>query len=460
MVQLSSLSADETVLKLPHPYLTEYVVQKSDAPSGNQAIAANVPFYQLRERRGSSKQQLPSALHNDRLVFSEPADLKSSELPPDSDNSAWARARRSPCSTVAWGSGESPSLAQAWLLLYTLFTVRPGMESLRLELAGANAATVASQLRDVVLAIDHPLAPRQKRSEAARPDDHVVVVALRSTFWQGAGSPFGPRPVWCPAGSPASLSGAASPLASYPLTPVEHKITILSAGDPRDPERTQQAFHPIRPAKPAPGATVYSRWIPHLNETFSMVSLDYQDDEHLGLFHEWQNDPRVSQGWNETGTLDQHREYLRNIHDDPHQVAILAKWDDTFFAYFEVYWAKEDRLGGYYNAGDFDRGRHSLVGDVRFRGPHRVTAWWSSLVHYLFLDDPRTMHVVGEPKSTNSTVIMYDLIHGFGVEHFVDLPHKRSACVRCPRGRFFQLCPLAESDKVVGGLRIGLVPKL
>ncbi len=71
-----------------------------------------------------------------------------------------------------------------------------------------------------------------------------------------------------------------------------------------------------------------------------MVSLDYTDAEHLRLFHEWQNDPRVSQGWNETGTLEQHREYLRNIDEDPHQVAMLAKWDDTYFAYFEVYWAK------------------------------------------------------------------------------------------------------------------------
>ncbi|KAG5972101.1 hypothetical protein E4U55_000908 [Claviceps digitariae] len=460
--QFSSLSADETVLKLPHPYLTEYTINRTDAPLANKTIAVDIPFYQLRERQSSSRQQLPSPLHNNKLVFSEPAHLKSSELPVDSDNSPWARARRSPCSIVAWDDSEAPSLAQAWLLLYALFTVRPGMESLRLELVGAKAADIGAQLRDVVLATDHPFAAaRHEKSKPASPDT-CVVVALRSTFWQGAGSPFGPRPAWCPVASPASLATAASPavLASYPLTPIEHTMSILSAHDPHDPERTQQAFHPIRPAKPAPGAVVYSRWIPHLKETFSMVSLDYKNDEHLRLFHEWQNDPRVSQGWNRTGTLDQHREYLRQVHQDAHQLALLAKWDDVFFAYFEVYWAKEDRLGGYYNAGDFDRGRHSLVGDVRFRGPHRVTAWWSSLMHYLFLDDPRTMDVVGEPKSTNSTVIMYDLMHGFGIEHFVDLPNKRSVCVRCPRGRFFQLCPLGESDKVVGGLQVGLVPKL
>lgn len=100
------------------------------------------------------------------------------------------------------------------------------------------------------------------------------------------------------------------------------------------------------------------------------------------------------------------------------------------------------------------------MGDVRYRGPHRVSAWWSSLMHYLFLDDPRTASVVGEPKYTNSSVLVYDLMHGFGLHKFIDLPQKRAALMSCSRERFFQLCPLDEGEKVVGGTGVGLVPKL
>ncbi|OAA47498.1 Siderophore biosynthesis protein [Beauveria brongniartii RCEF 3172] len=455
IMDLASLAPTDTVLKLPHPYLTEYTVQRGDDDDDKV-------FFQLLPKEGSTVQPLPFALHAPHVRFSAPADLKSSELPASANNSLWARSRRSPFSDMRWEGETAPTLAQTWLLLYVLFTVRPGMELVRLQLSGRGADVLSRQLREVLLGIAHPPPPK---GQAAAPEEQAAtetsstVVVLRSTFWQGAGSPFGPRPVWCPDASPSSLP-ASTPLSQFPATPLQHTITVASAGDPQDPERYQQSLHPIRPAKPAPGAVIYSRWVPHLKETFSMISLDYTDAEHLRLFHEWQNDPRVSQGWNETGTLEQHREYLRKIHEDPHQVALLAKWDDAYFAYFEIYWAKEDRLGGYYDAQDYDRGRHSLVGDVKFRGPHRVTAWWSSLMHYLFLDDPRTMWVVGEPKDTNAIPVMYDLIHGFGLERFVDLPHKRSALVRCPRVRFFQLCPLGAQEKAVGGVNIGLVPKL
>lgn len=452
-IDLAAIEPSETFMKLPFPYFTEYTLQKSF--SGG--VSAQDNLYQLHEKPETSAKPLPFQLHSIGLRFTAPTDVKSSELPPTSNNGAWARARRSPYSIVSWDDDEIPTIAQMWFLFYIMYTARPGMETVRVELKGRNARIVAQQIKDVLLGVEHP---RQRDQPAPTADDkHDVVIGYRSTFWQGAGSPFGPRPVWCPAESPASLPSA-TPLASFPITPTQQTLTVTSAGDPQDPERHQQSRHPIRPAKPAPGSTVYSRYIPHLKEMYSMVVLDYRNPEHLNYFHTWQNDPRVSQGWNETGTLDEHREYLRKIDEDPHQFAVLGKWDDTCFAYFEMYWAKEDRLGSFYDAHDWDRGRHSLVGDVRFRGPHRVSAWWSSQMHYLFLDDPRTMRIVGEPKDANATVIMYDLIHGFGIDHFVDLPHKRSGLLDCHRERFFQLCPVGDNEKVVGGIKIGLVPKL
>jgi hypothetical protein len=62
---------------------------------------------------------------------------------------------------------------------------------------------------------------------------------------------------------------------------------------------------------------------------------------------------------------------------------------------------KEDRLGQYCDAADWERGVHVLVGEERFRGEHRVKAWLGSLVHLCFLDDPRTMTVALEPRADN-----------------------------------------------------------
>jgi hypothetical protein len=440
----TSVVADPFVLKLPHPYLTAYVVK-------NIATSGQSKQYQISLSAEQSQKNgvpTPVALHNDNLLFSDIAFLANGAIPPKGDNSSWARARRAPHVTVSW-TGARPSVPQLWLVAYALVSLHPFVENLRVLLSGNDAPALANELYTTGLFHPHP-----KGSNASAPHDGHLL--LRSTFWQGAASPFGTRPVWAP-----HLDASNQPITTeYPPFPFQ---TAPSTQFPALPRHT---MHPVRRPKPVPGSVIYSRWIPHLQEHFTMVALDYTNDEHLRLFNVWQNDPRVAAGWNETGTLDQHREYLRKLHEDPHVITMFAAFDDVLFAYFEVYWAmvsslidatahatnvsKEDHMGAHFLASPYDRGRHSLVGDIRFRGPYRVSAWWSGLMHYMFLDEPRTWNLVGEPAQTSSTVLAYDFVHGFHVEKLIDLPHKRSALMMVNREKFFALSPFVwDGEKKV-----------
>lgn len=306
------VSSLDPIFKLPHPYLTAHYVVKGDSPG----------TYQLETRDQKSGTQAPALPRGVPLYFTEPEGLKSSDKPEESNNTPWARARRSPLVIVRWSQESQPDLAQLWLVFYAIFTVQPNREYFRLQVLGFGADAVSAQLRAVLLATDHPRPPKES------PGTPNELLVLRSAFWQGAGCPFGARPVWVPqehdAGRPWTQS--------YPLAALDYTM----ANDPT----SVPSWHPRRPVKPRPGSVIYSRYIPHLKETFSMVALDYQNKEHLDLYHQWQNDPRVSQGWEGTGTLGQHREYLRKAHEDQHRIAILARFEDTYFAYFEVYWAK------------------------------------------------------------------------------------------------------------------------
>ncbi|KAK4496848.1 hypothetical protein PRZ48_011297 [Zasmidium cellare] len=451
---MSSLILPATI-RLPHPYLTTYRIHEVN---NNQAPTRyGTKLLQIRyEPRTSGKTpsqkdaRAPSEQLHSNVCFSNPVqDQRDDQLPPESNNFFWGRVRRAPKADFVWNETSAPTIGQVWLIIYALFTLRPELEYFRLGLVGLGRERLAEELKAVHLACQHPVPEGKTNTD---PDAFVdELVLLRSTFWQGAGCPFGPRPVWAP--DTNQISGRE--LASFPAHPIDYTASC------KFPSERVHAFHPRRPQKPAPGSIIYSRYIPHLDEHFSMYALDYNNDEHLGLFNKWQNDPFVAAGWNETGTLEQHREYLRKLHEDAHTMTVLAKFDDTFFAYYEVYWGKEDHFGVYADAGDFDRGRHSLVGDTRFRGKHRVSAWWSSIIHYLFLDEPRTQSVIGEPKMTNGTVLSYDLMCGFGVMKYVDLTHKRSACMKVGRERFFQLCPLHfDGETNVGGTGIKLFAKL
>ncbi|KAJ5591728.1 uncharacterized protein N7459_002097 [Penicillium hispanicum] len=418
-------------IRLPHPYLTTYhLVPSTKIHHSNR-------LFQLQKDSEGEAQAFPHVLDNEQLYFSELQPARQEQMVSSSDNTAWARAHYSPRCLCTWEGIYAPTVGQIWLFLYAIFTVKEETETFLLQLQGHDAEALAHSLRLSMVAIDHPL-PSSRSVDFAPTSNELLV--MRSAFWQGCASPFGIQPIWLPTWN----SGAAVPHLDYTMTSTD----------------AMHRRHPRRTPKPTPGSIVYSRYIPFLDEHFSLVALDYQSPEHLNLFHSWQNDPRVAKGWKETGTLEEHRDYLRQQHEDPHTLTVLGRFNDTPFSYYEIFWAKEDTIGAHYASEDFDRGRHTLVGNDAFRGPHRVMAWWPSMIHYVFLDDHRTENVIGEPMSTNDKVLSYDYTFGLHQDQTIDLPHKRASLVKCTRERFFQLCPFNQGETHIAGTGLGFMPRL
>jgi acetyl esterase/lipase/RimJ/RimL family protein N-acetyltransferase len=196
---------------------------------------------------------------------------------------------------------------------------------------------------------------------------------------------------------------------------------------------SQGKRHPQRPAKP--NGTVYQRHIPWLSQTLTLDTVDIARD--LEAFSRWMNDPVVAHFWEEQGDLAKHRAYLEAIAADPRVTGLIGRLGGEAFGYFEVYWAKEDRIAPFYDAGDHDRGWHALIGEARFRGKPFLTAWMPSVSHYLFLDDCRTQRIVIEPRADNHKMIKSLGRCGYAHLKAFDFPHKRAMLGMLLRERFF-----------------------
>lgn len=279
-----------------------------------------------------------------------------------------------------------------------------GGEADRLHAIAAFAAGLAAAGDPAHLAVDltAPLRNRFHRDGVLRPDE-------AGTWRVDASALYQLPDLWlCTAGE------------GYGVFPASYTVT-------------NGRHHPRRPF--AQSGILYARHIPWLDQTLSLRLLDIDRD--LAQFHRWQNDPRIAEFWLEAGDLDHHRQYLEAQLADPHTMPLIASLDGRPFGYFEVYWAKENRIGPHCDADDYDRGWHVLIGEADIRGRDYITAWMPSIVHYIFLSDPRTRRVVGEPAANHQQQIRNLDRGGFGKVREFDFPHKRALLVSLSRARFF-----------------------
>lgn len=198
--------------------------------------------------------------------------------------------------------------------------------------------------------------------------------------------------------------------------------------------RTGQVAHPRRRERPT--GEVYRRYLPEFEQILSFRVVNPELD--LETFHAWMNDPKIAEFWELAKPMPELAEYLDKILSDAHAYPLIGCFDGEPFGYFEIYWAAEDRLGPYYDVDPYDRGMHVLVGNRNFLGRKRTLSWLAALTHFMFLDEPRTRNVVGEPRSDNQAIIRYCQWLPYEQVKIFDFPHKRAALMRCPRLAFFE----------------------
>jgi len=316
------------------------------------------------------------------------------------------------------------TMQDAWAVIYTLFVRHHDQETIPIVFS-PNAAHLA-ELGAYILRSGLGRTAHGKRA------DSDALFLLRAAFWQGAGTHGYHSRGWLPPLSSLTRHAAAPfpSVQSFTRTPL-----VITA-------------HPLRPPKPLPGEVLYRRYCPHVQQTLEFAYFDVGQDgqvtPHLQAFHKWHNDDRVNSGWNERGSLEQHRRYVHGVLNDPAVLPMMMSWDGELMGYLELVYIKvrryvrlkarthvssqENHVATYIPGGakEWDRGIHVLVGEERFRGwergrccdsdvvhmpesPAVAQAWLRSIHHYIFLADPRTEHAIGEPKADNDAIVQLSL---------------------------------------------------
>lgn len=199
--------------------------------------------------------------------------------------------------------------------------------------------------------------------------------------------------------------------------------------------QTGEMSHPKRPSFEK--GCLYKRRLNSIHKTISFRTIDVETD--LDIFHKWHNKERVFDLWELNFSKEKLKEYIQDAEKDPHQTPLILEIDGEKAGYFEIYWAREDRIAPFYdNPEPYDRGFHFLIGEEKFLGLKNTKAVLTSITQFLFLQDCRTRRIVAEPRSDNKAVLKYvEMVPGWEFIKEFDFPHKRSALLSVRREDFF-----------------------
>ncbi|KAL5501934.1 hypothetical protein ACEPAH_9195 [Sanghuangporus vaninii] len=303
----------------------------------------------------------------------------------------------------------SPS--DIWSCIYVLWTLYHAQEHIPFVFAASvpNATTITSYLLQSGLA-RYALDPNE-----------TAMFLLRATFWQGAGT----GPVW------SNARGWLRYTPNYNAFPQVQSFTRTSA---------VIAQHPLRPPKPPFGTVIYKRFCVEIGRVLTFHVINPDDAADMNAFHCWMNDERVNSGWGERGDMLKHRSYVLKTLNDLASLPLIMSWDGERMGYCEMVWTKENHLAPYVPFGvrDYDRGMHVLVGEDKFRGRTYSKTWFRAIMHYIFLAEPRTERMLGEPKNSNGVAVGLGQECGMHTETTFYFPYKHSRLEAGLRECFFK----------------------
>ena len=188
----------------------------------------------------------------------------------------------------------------------------------------------------------------------------------------------------------------------------------------------------LRQIKPNNGKALYQSKIQKRSLTLRRIT---QDD--LDLFYKWHHKDFVKEFWEMDKDRDELSKYINDLLCSPYQEPLIVEIDGEPIAYFELYYAYDDRIAPYSNPDINDRGLHLLFGEEKYLRTKIVFEVIYHVSKFMFEDDPQTKSLWGEPRSDNKKILkISDRLPGWKFVKEFDFPHKRSALIQCEREDF------------------------